>query len=178
MVHMTATNAAPVGPANIEQLRNLGWRRGRVLGRERRLVRPGGRRVPRAAARRPPIGERDHMLDVGCGTGQTARDAARRVSGSGLGTDLSSRMVDYARRRATVEGVTDVRFAHADAAQINAFAPGAHDVAISRTPGQTELLRPCSDPCTNQSSPTPGTGDGRRGSPSPPQPLPPNELAR
>ena len=73
------------------------------------------------------------MLDIGCGTGQTTRDAARAASaGSALGVDLSSRMLDYARRRAAEEGVTNVTFAQADA-QIHAFEPGAYDVAISRT---------------------------------------------
>ena len=73
------------------------------------------------------------MLDVGCGTGQTTRDAARAASaGSALGVDLSSRMLDHARRRATEEGVTNVTFAQADA-QIHPFEPGAYDVAISRT---------------------------------------------
>ncbi len=79
------------------------------------------------------IGERDRVLDVGCGTGQTTRDAARAASaGSALGVDLSSRMLDYARRRAAEEGVTNVTFAQADA-QIHPFEPGAYDVAISRT---------------------------------------------
>ena len=73
------------------------------------------------------------MLDIGCGTGQTTRDAARAASaGSALGVDLSSRMLDYARRRAAEEGVTNVTFAQADA-QIHPFEPGAYDVAISRT---------------------------------------------
>ena len=73
------------------------------------------------------------MLDVGCGTGQTTRDAARAASaGSALGVDLSSRMLDYARHRAAEEGVTNVTFAQADA-QIHPFEPGAYDVAISRT---------------------------------------------
>src|SRR3954451_24345344 len=33
----------------------------------------------------------DHVLDIGCGAGQTTRDAARRAtSGSALGVDLSA----------------------------------------------------------------------------------------
>jgi SAM-dependent methyltransferase len=79
------------------------------------------------------IGERERVLDVGCGTGQTTRDAARAASvGSALGVDLSSRMLDYARRRAVEEGVTNVTFAQGDA-QIHPFEPGAFDLAISRT---------------------------------------------
>ena len=65
------------------------------------------------------------MLDIGCGTGQTTRDAARAASaGSALGVDLSSRMLDYARRRAAEEGVTNVSFEQADA-QIHPFDAGA-----------------------------------------------------
>ena len=41
-------------------------------------------------------------------------------------------MLDYARRRAAEEGVTNVTFEQADA-QIHPFEPGAFDVAISRT---------------------------------------------
>jgi SAM-dependent methyltransferase len=79
------------------------------------------------------IGKRERVLDVGCGTGQTTRDAARAASaGSAHGVDLSSRMLDHARHRATEEGVTNVTFAQADA-QIHPFEPGVYDVAISRT---------------------------------------------
>ena len=56
--------------------------------------------------RRSP--DSDRVLDIGCGTGQTTRDAARAAAGgSALGVDLSSRMLDYARRRAAEEGVTN-----------------------------------------------------------------------
>jgi SAM-dependent methyltransferase len=75
----------------------------------------------------------DHVLDVACGTGQATRDAARAASaGSALGVDLSSRMINYARRQASAEGLTNARFEQADA-QIHPFAPSSFDVAISRT---------------------------------------------
>src|SRR5690349_20152229 len=75
----------------------------------------------------------DDVLDVGCGTGETTRDAARRAErGSALGVDLSSAMLDVARRRAADEGLTNVRFEHADA-QVHPFAPASVDVVISRT---------------------------------------------
>jgi ubiquinone/menaquinone biosynthesis C-methylase UbiE len=74
----------------------------------------------------------DQVLDIGCGCGQTTRDAARLAhEGSALGVDLSSSMLDVARRRASAEGVTNVDFRHADA-QVYAFDPGTFDVAISR----------------------------------------------
>ena len=52
--------------------------------------------------------------------------------GSALGVDLSSQMLDYARRRAADERVDNATFTQADA-QIHPFQPGAYDVAISRT---------------------------------------------
>jgi SAM-dependent methyltransferase len=79
-----------------------------------------------------PIGHADRVLDIGCGCGQSTRDAARLAhEGSALGVDLSSSMLAVARRRATAEGVTNVDFRRADA-QVYAFDPETFDVAISR----------------------------------------------
>jgi SAM-dependent methyltransferase len=73
------------------------------------------------------------VLDIGCGTGQTTRDAAHTaLHGSALGVDLSARMIDYARQAATSEGVSNVAFEQADA-QVHPFTSGGFDVAISRT---------------------------------------------
>jgi SAM-dependent methyltransferase len=73
------------------------------------------------------------VLDIGCGTGQTTRDAARLAGrGEALGVDLSTRMLAMARERAAAEGVPNARFERADA-QIHPFPPAAFDVAISRT---------------------------------------------
>lgn len=78
------------------------------------------------------IAETDTVLDIGSGNGLTSRDAARRaVSGSVLGVDLSSRMIDLARRRAKDEHLTNLTFEQADA-QVAPFEPGRFDVAISR----------------------------------------------
>ena len=75
---------------------------------------------------------RDRVLDIGCGTGQTTRDAARAaVAGSALGIDLSAQMLEHARRVSREEGLANVSFEQADA-QVHAFPPGAFDVAISR----------------------------------------------
>jgi len=79
-----------------------------------------------------PIGRADRVLDIGCGCGQSTRDAARLAhEGSALGVDLSSSMLAVARRRATAEGVPNVDFRQADA-QVYAFDPGTFDIAISR----------------------------------------------
>lgn len=45
----------------------------------------------------------EQVLDVGCGNGQSTRDAARAAHGGwALGVDLSSRMLERARERARV----------------------------------------------------------------------------
>lgn len=73
----------------------------------------------------------DRVLDIGCGTGRSSRDAARRAKdGSVLGVDLSSKMLEDARRRSAREGFTNIEYLHADA-QVHPFEPGAFDVAIS-----------------------------------------------
>lgn len=73
-----------------------------------------------------------NVLDIGCGTGQTTRDAAHRATaGSALGVDLSARMIALARGRARRHGVTNAEFRQADA-QIHPFPEGRFDVAISR----------------------------------------------
>jgi SAM-dependent methyltransferase len=72
------------------------------------------------------------VLDVGCGCGQTTREAARSVgSGSAFGVDVSRALIARARERAAQEGVANTRFEEADA-QTHAFDESAVDVVISR----------------------------------------------
>lgn len=128
-----ATNTVPVDSSNVAQLRAWDGEEGGYWADNAeyfdRSVEAYHERLLAVAA----ISEQEHVLDVGCGTGQTTREAARAASaGSALGVDLSSRMLAYARRRATDEGLTNVTFQQADA-QIHPFAPGAYDVVISRT---------------------------------------------
>lgn len=80
----------------------------------------------------PTISASDRVLDVGCGTGGSTRDAARLApSGSVVGIDLSARMVERAQELAGAEGLTNVRFQQADA-QVHPFESGGLDVVISR----------------------------------------------
>jgi SAM-dependent methyltransferase len=73
------------------------------------------------------------VLDIGCGTGQATRDAARAAEpGHALGVDLSARMIELARRLAASQDIGNVSFEQADA-QIYPFPAGSFDVAISRT---------------------------------------------
>jgi SAM-dependent methyltransferase len=77
----------------------------------------------------------EHVIDVGCGNGQTAVDAARAAApGPVLGLDLSAAMLARARERAAAVGATNTTFEQADA-QVYPFAPGAADVVLSRFGG-------------------------------------------
>ncbi|GAA3241403.1 class I SAM-dependent methyltransferase [Dactylosporangium siamense] len=70
----------------------------------------------------------ERVLDVGCGAGQTTREAARAAHpGRVLGVDVSAAAVERAR----ADGLDNVTFEEADA-QVHDFAPGSFDVAISR----------------------------------------------
>jgi len=91
-------------------------------------ARPHNERFRAAAG----VSARDRVLDVGCGTGQTTRDAARAaVDGNALGVDLSAQMLDHARRRSREEGLTNVSFLQADA-QVHRFPAASFEVCISR----------------------------------------------
>lgn len=74
----------------------------------------------------------DHVLDVGCGTGQSTRQAARAATdGSALGVDISGPMLERARRLSDDEGLRNVAYQQADA-QSHSFAPARFDLGISR----------------------------------------------
>ena len=74
----------------------------------------------------------DRVLDIGCGTGRTTRDAARTAgAGSALGVDRSAPMIERARELAREEGVDNVAFELGDA-QVHRFPEGGFDLAISR----------------------------------------------
>ena len=90
-----------------------------------------GGRYWEALMRAVPIEAGHSVLDVGCGTGRSTREVARVASsGSALGIDLSSRMLDRARAVAEDEGLTNVRFEQADA-QVHPFPDAAFDLAVS-----------------------------------------------
>jgi SAM-dependent methyltransferase len=74
----------------------------------------------------------DHILDVGCGAGQTTRDAARlAVVGSVMGIDVSAPMIDRARRLTDADGLHNVTFEQADA-EFHDFPAKRFDLVISR----------------------------------------------
>ena len=78
------------------------------------------------------IGRYDRVLDIGCGAGQTTRDAARiAAAGSAVGVDISAAMIAQARALTDAEGLRNVRFEQADA-QVHHFSSEHFDVVISR----------------------------------------------
>jgi SAM-dependent methyltransferase len=98
---------------------------------------PGGydaelRRHNEALRRALDVQFRDHVLDIGCGTGQTTRQAARTAqAGSALGVDVSAPAIERAREFARAEGLRNVTFEHANA-QVHRFPQERFDLAISR----------------------------------------------
>jgi SAM-dependent methyltransferase len=78
------------------------------------------------------ISSGDRVLDIGCGTGLTTREAAHRAApGRVVGVDVSERMLERARELTTAEGLDNVTYELGDA-QVHPFEPAAYDVAISR----------------------------------------------
>jgi SAM-dependent methyltransferase len=74
----------------------------------------------------------DRVLDIGCGAGQTSREAARAAeAGSVLGVDVSAPAIERARDIARAEQLRNVTFEHANA-QLHAFPQDHFDLAISR----------------------------------------------
>ncbi|MEV4622301.1 class I SAM-dependent methyltransferase [Asanoa sp. NPDC049573] len=89
-------------------------------------LRPHNARLRAAAG----VGPGDRVLDIGCGTGQTTREAAQAaVGGHALGVDISAPMLERARKLSA--GLDNVSFEQADA-QTHPFPPGRFDVCLSR----------------------------------------------
>jgi SAM-dependent methyltransferase len=78
------------------------------------------------------VGASEHVVDIGCGTGETTRACAERaVDGRVVGVDVSTAMLERARQRAADAGLTNVEFERGDA-QVYPFAPASFDLAVSR----------------------------------------------
>ena len=74
----------------------------------------------------------EHVLDIGCGLGQTTCDAARLArAGSALGVDISASAIERARELAQAQGIRNVTFERADV-QVHPFPQERFDPAISR----------------------------------------------
>lgn len=82
------------------------------------------------------------VLDIATGIGEPALRAASRVGPAGrvVATDISSRMLDFARARATSLGLTNVEFREVDAERLD-FPDRSFDVVLCRW-GITSLPSP------------------------------------
>jgi SAM-dependent methyltransferase len=126
---MTSTMTGTVDPANAAQAQAWDGAEGEYwaahAGAFERAVAGYDPPLFAAAAIRPG----DHVLDVGCGTGATTREAARRAEpGSATGIDLSGAMIEVAQRA----GGANVRYVQGDA-QVHPFRTGEFDIVLSRT---------------------------------------------
>jgi SAM-dependent methyltransferase len=74
----------------------------------------------------------DRVLDIGCGAGQSTRDAARAAGpGRVLGVDISEALLERARRRSAEEGLHNATYELGDA-QVHPFPTASFDLVISR----------------------------------------------
>ena len=94
-----------------------------------RQIAPLGHEALRALA--PVLGE--HVIDIGCGCGETSVDLAARVGATGrvVGVDISKPMLGVARRRPLPPGVARPEFRELDA-QADDLGPRTFDAAYSR----------------------------------------------
>lgn len=79
------------------------------------------------------LGAGQRVLDIGCGCGATALQAAALVGASGTvtGVDVSAPMLERARARARQAGLSQVSFMQADA-QADSLGAALYDRVISR----------------------------------------------
>jgi SAM-dependent methyltransferase len=78
------------------------------------------------------ISRGDEVVDIGCGTGLTTREAARAAApGRVVGVDVSAGILERARQVTAAEGLDNVRYELGDA-QVHRFDPAGFDVAMSR----------------------------------------------
>lgn len=127
------TIVTPVDESNADQARAWDGREGACWATHHEVLESCLARYDSAFLAAADITSTDRVLDVGCGTGGSTRQAARAArAGHTLGVDLSSQMIDVARRIADHEGLRNVSFVRADA-QVHPFGTDAYDVVISRT---------------------------------------------
>ncbi|MEV4313240.1 methyltransferase domain-containing protein [Actinocrispum sp. NPDC049592] len=122
--------SAAVDPSNVDELALWDGPRGAFWAKRADRIDEGVRGYHDQLLDAAEITGTDTVLDIGCGSGQTARDAARRAKAV-TGIDLSARMLELGRRLATGEHLTNVEFVQGDA-QVHPFPDAHFDVAISR----------------------------------------------
>ncbi|MFB9904104.1 class I SAM-dependent methyltransferase [Allokutzneria oryzae] len=129
---MTESTTAQVDPSNAEQLSDWNGDQGAFWTERADRFNEGVAAYHGHFFDTAAIEATDTVLDIGCGSGQTTREAARRATaGSALGVDLSSPLIELARSLAAEERVANATFLQADA-QIHPFPAESFDVAVSR----------------------------------------------
>lgn len=93
------------------------------------VLHPGGMQVTRELAEFCDIGEGDRVLDVACGTGESACFLAERFGCRVVGVDVSQAMIRRARLKA-LESELPVEFLPGDAHRLP-FESDRYDVVIS-----------------------------------------------
>ena len=116
---MGDTKTQHVDPSNLEQSRAWDGDEGEFWAANRKAFDDAVAAYHQSLLAAGAIQPGFRVLDIGCGTGQTTRDAARiATSGRALGVDLSSKMLQVARRLAEEEGLRNVVFEYADADKV------------------------------------------------------------
>lgn len=122
-----------VATSNLEQAKAWDGEEGAYWAEHADLFERGLAAYDSALIEAAGISPASRVLDIGCGTGSTSRQAARLATeGEVLGVDLSSRMLEVARERAARDGLPHVRFLQADA-QVHDFGPSSYDVVLGKT---------------------------------------------
>jgi SAM-dependent methyltransferase len=130
---MSESTALHVDPLNTDQLQAWDGDDGSYWAARAERFNEGVARYHAQFLAATQIGATEHVLDIGCGSGQTTRGAARLATeGSAFGVDLSSQMIGLARRLAETERIPNVTFEQADA-QVQPFPDGQFDLAMSRS---------------------------------------------
>jgi ubiquinone/menaquinone biosynthesis C-methylase UbiE len=89
-------------------------------------------RIGKRTVERLTLRPNSHVLDVGCGTGASALPAARVVGSNGfiIGIDLSARLLDRARDKAKMLGLSNIEFRCADMTSLG-YPDGRFDAVVS-----------------------------------------------
>ena len=126
-----APASPPIATANPDQAAAWNGHEGEQWTEHADRYDRAGRRHWQTLLDRCPVAPDDHVVDIGCGTGKSTRDLARRAhGGTVLGVDLSAPMLELARRRSEAEGLGNVTYVQADA-QVHPFPQDRFDMAIS-----------------------------------------------
>jgi SAM-dependent methyltransferase len=123
----------PESQANLEQARYWNEQGGPQWVRRQQQVDAQTRPFGLAGMQRAGVRREEHVLDVGCGCGDTSLELAQRVGPGGavLGIDISQPMLARARERQEELGIQNLEFLRADA-QTHPLPRERFDLVFSR----------------------------------------------